>query len=483
MQVLFYVSPDSRPATLRRELEQAGHRLTLAEHPAFPLQDEIVCCAVLPPELDAAARLVAVLRRQLPAEVPLLAVGPWLRAAEIEPLLQKGADDFLTLGAPAEELQLRLAVLERQARARLAQMNSAQDRARLLRMERLETLATLIGSIAHDYNNLLTAIQGNAELALMGPPADATLCHALSEIEKCARRAAELTRQLLAYSAAAPDSTLVRALSLNPFIREMGELLHVAVRRNCKLSYHLERGLPALPVDAGELRQLLLNLVLHLNRRLPAEGGDIRLRTALAPAEGGAAVVLEVSSKAAQPGSSDDSGLDAAAAIAQAHHGVFSQETPDSGGLLLRVSLPAAIQDADTPAPLLAEHSAQGTVLLVDDDESVRKAAARLLRRAGYTVFDAASAAEGLQVFRQVGKAIDAMIVDMSLGCRGLVERVRQARADMKIVVWSGFPSETSRNELAGIADLAFVEKPAQFAEVSALLDRVLLGARESARS
>ena len=118
-----------------------------------------------------------------------------------------------------------------------------------------------------------------------------------------------------------------------------------------------------------------------------------------------------------------------------------------------------------------------GTILLVDDDEGVRLAAHRLLRRAGYTVFEAATGEEGLGVAAQIASALDAVLVDLNmpgLACRDLLEQLRRLRSDLRLVVWSGFPEEAVREQLGGMPNITFIEKPAQLGELIGMLQRVL---------
>ena len=107
----------------------------------------------------------------------------------------------------------------------------------------------------------------------------------------------------------------------------------------------------------------------------------------------------------------------------------------------------------------------------------MRVAAHRLLRRAGYTVFEAASGEEGLTVIAQVAAALDAVLVDLNLPgmeCRDLLEQIRRMRPDLRLVVWSGFPEEAAKERLAGLSNVAFIEKPAHLGELASTLQRVL---------
>jgi len=169
----------------------------------------------------------------------------------------------------------------------------------------------------------------------------------------------------------------------------------------------------------------------------------------------------------------------AAAVIARKHGTEISSQCNASGAThSVSFAVPSGQSVKQVNGALRAEQGRPvGTILLIDDEEAVRVAAHRLLRRAGYTVFEASSGEEGLLVMAQVAPALDAALVDLNmpgLECRDLLQQLRHLRRDLRLIVWSGFPEEAAREQLAGFPDVDFIEKPTQLGELAAVLQRVL---------
>ncbi len=449
------------------------------------------CLLALPDQLDDAISLVTEHRGLLAPGVPLVVCGTWTEIEPVSRLLAAGADDYLTLDLETRELDLRLHIFARQSTLRSTATSA--DRAlldhRLVREHRLETLALLTGAIAHDYNNLLSAIQGNAELALMDMTLDAPVRYSLEQINSAAKRAAEITRQVLAFRGSGAKSKGPQLVNLSQLIREMGELLRVAVARNCRIEYRLSRTLPLVTGDPLRLRQLVMIGVTNASGALGRQGGLIQVRTSEGDGSGPSQVVLEVqhSGGAGSSGAVGaksfsqeiGSGLAAAHVIAS-EHGAELEWIPNGSGGAFRVkflSVGGQTPDQELAAAPGGCGQSAGTILLIDDDEAVRVAAHRFLRRAGYTVFEAASGEEGLAVTSQIAAAIDTILVDLNmpgLECRDLLLQLRHVRRDIRLVVWSGLPEEAARERLGDLPDVAFIEKPTQLGELVGALQRVL---------
>lgn len=491
MKVLYYSSPASHCATHALELTALGHQVVPLLGGAQPDTAE-VCLLAAPAELEPAVSALQEIRRLLLPETPILVVGPWHGGKPIQDLLNAGADDYCPAPAEASAVELRLQVLCHHRR-HLSQDGAAHLRQRLLlQSHHSEALVSITHSIGHDFNNLFAAIQGNAELALLDLRLDSRLRHSLEQIEKSARRAAELTRQVLAFSNKNSTPREFRPLALSNLIRDMGELLRVSVAGTCRLEHRLGRTLPLIAGDAVRLRQLVLTLVGELSSALGEAGGTIQVRTSLAELDTPPEVVLEIDAIPTQPEPEYRfrtffaapgiwlDGNHAAAAIVSLHHGHLTIERNLSGAPRFRVSLPVGgthLAPGARPAGPAHPESAGATVLLIDDEEAVRVASLRLLRRAGYTVLEAASGEEGIALFEQVGAALDIVVLDLNMPgmeSREVILRIQELRPDQRIVVWSGFSEEAARTHLDGVSGISFIEKPAQLSDFPLALGRVL---------
>jgi len=242
---------------------------------------------------------------------------------------------------------------------------------KLLETQKLESLGVLAGGIAHDFNNLLAAVLGNVSLCSMQLPSDSPLRPYLSSIETTIHRAAELCKQMLAYSGRGRFQA--QAVNLNVIIREMAELLRISINKRVRLELDLASGVPAVKGDATQLRQVIMNLIINASEAIAPHEGVIALKTSTVtvradtgePASGvpdGEYVVLEVRDS----GTGMDEltkarifdpffttkftgrglGLAATQGIVRGHHGAIMVDTAPGKGSTFRVYLPP-----EAPAP------------------------------------------------------------------------------------------------------------------------------------
>jgi DNA-binding response OmpR family regulator len=491
MKILYHDSPESPGIDLVNELTARGYQMVPLIGEARPSSLD-VCLLFAPPILTDAISAVHEVRRLLLPQTPILVAGPWRDRQQVQSLLTAGAADYCQTPTDIHAVEARLQVMAHHSRLTAAE-DAGQLRQRLLlQTHHSEALVSITHSVGHDFNNLLAAIQGNAELALLDLRLDSRLRHNLEQIEKAARRAAELTRQVLEFSNTNSMSREIRPLSLSGLIRDMGELLRVSVPKSCRVEHRLGRTLPLIAGNAVRLRQLVLTLAGELAAALGPGGGTIQLRTSLAAPDTPQEVLLEIEATPAQPAAEErardlfaaaDCWLDdkhAAAAIIFQHHGHLTTERSAESGIRIRIALPMVGNNASggpRPAGPALPEATGATVLLIDDEEQVRMASQRLLRRAGYTVLEAASGEEGLALFEQVGAALDIVVLDLNMpgmGSREVIRHIRELRPQQRIVVWSGFSEEKARAQLADISDLMFIEKPAELSDFPLALGRVL---------
>jgi PAS domain S-box-containing protein len=406
----------------------------------------------------------------------------WLRTSKI-PLRDADGRIVGVLGTYEDITASKNA--EEQQRELEAQMQHAQ---------KLESLGILAGGIAHDFNNLLVAVLGHADLALDVAPPDAPSRPHLQEIRTAATRARELTNQMLAYSG--KGRFVIERLNLNSVVEEMSHLLETSIPKKASMVRELAEGLPVVEVDVAQIRQVVMNLVTNAAESLTGEG-RIVLRTGRGqrdgktPVEPGSAqsladgeyVVVEVEDDGCGMNKETQArlfepffttkfqgrglGLAAVLGIVRGHGGAIEVESEQGRGSTFRVLLPAQPAVALEPSPIEAAPSrgtvAGGTVLVVDDEESVRDVASRMLEREGYAVLLAGDGAEALRIFTGHADRIGLVLLDMTMPRKNGIETFAELRAldpAVRVVLTSGYDRQEATQELVDRGLAGFLQKP-----------------------
>jgi CheY-like chemotaxis protein/two-component sensor histidine kinase len=366
--------------------------------------------------------------------------------------------------------------------------------------QKLESIGILAGGVAHDFNNLLVGVLGNASLALADLPGDSLVRESLEGIELAARRAADLTQQLLAYSG--QGDFVLAELDLSKLVGDNIRLLRSVVSKRTRLRTHVDAALPPVEADATHIRQVIMNLVTNASEA--GDGGevDIVLRTGMVQLDAsdeeaaewsdeivpGRYVFIEVEDNAG--GIAADIrdrifdpffstkftgrglGLAATLGIVRTHRGVIKVETVPGEGTTFRVQFPAASTDAEAP---LDTRPGGEVVLVVDDEELVRKLVVKILKRAGLEAMSARSGEEALEIFADHKDVISAVILDTSLPGMGgaeVFDRLVAARDSVRVIVSSGHSEEVAlKGFRAGEHLAAYLQKPFRSEE---LLDAIL---------
>ena len=385
-------------------------------------------------------------------------------------------------------------VLHRQERERL------QDH--LLHVQKLESLGVLAGGVAHDFNNLLTAILGNASLAEMQLATGHPATRAVNSMVAAARRASDLTRQLLAFSGRGHFKVL--PTDVNEQVVELTVLLEASIPKKVNLRIEPHENLPLVAADGSQLSQVLMNLVINGAEAIDEQGGTVVVRTGVqvleqgdllsvgpfAAAAPGAFVFVEVSDSGAGMDESTLArifdpffttkvngrglGLAAVQGIIRGHQGLIRVYSEPGRGTTFKVFLPAltrgALQypPAETPAGRL-----NGTVLVVDDEPSVREFARAALEFGGYRVVEAADGRLGVDAFRALAGEIDVVLLDLTMprmsGEEALSE-MRKIRPATRVILSSGYNEVEATRRLVGRASVEFIQKPYTVRELLALL-------------
>ncbi len=406
--------------------------------------------------------------------------------------------------------QLRRAVAARTTELQQAQARRDALEQKLAEARHLESLGLLAGGIAHDFNNLLQGVLGHADLALGDLPAQAPATEHVRLIEQSARRAADLTRQLLAYSGRTHIE--FRPLDASALVRDTVELLAVSVGARCRLRADTPAGLPAVEADRSQLQQVVMNLVMNAAEALGEAGGDVTVRTSLVDADRdllaqgyvdddlqpGRYVAVEVADtgrgmpedvrrRIFEPFFSTKSqgrglGLAAALGIVRRHRGTMIVRSAAGAGTTFvarapasaaRVEPPAAPVGPATHAPLVAG----GLVLVVDDEAGVRRVAVRMLERAGFATREASDGAEAVEMFERGPEAFRAVLLDLTmprLGGEEALAAMRARRPAVPVVLASGYHEPEIVRRLRHDTALAFVQKPYKSEDLLARLGEVL---------
>ncbi len=377
--------------------------------------------------------------------------------------------------------------------------------AQLFQAQKLESLGVLAGGIAHDFNNLLTVILGNVGVALHHPAAvDPDLATPLRHVETATVRAAELTRQMLAF--AGKGQFAVQPLELNGAIREMADLLRTSVSRKIELRFELAETSPRIVADASQIRQILMNLMLNAAEAIGDQPGQITLRTAvrdgseetLQPLFAAPELPLtqRVCLEVVDTGCGMDEatqarvfepffttkftgrglGLAAVLGIVKRHGGAIAVQSAPGQGTTIAVWFQSAPEEAPTAAaatPDQAESGAGRTVLVVDDDPSVRELVRAVLTGHGFRVLEAGDGDEGLEVIRLRGDDIDVVLLDLTMPRMDGVEAFRQLRLlrpALRVVLMSGYARENVLELFQAAPPNDFLDKPFLRAELLAVL-------------
>jgi signal transduction histidine kinase len=331
-------------------------------------------------------------------------------------------------------------ITERKQAAKLEQ--------KLLHAQKLESLGVLAGGIAHDFNNILMAILGNAELAMMCLGEESPVLEHLNRIEQAGTRASHLTKRMLAYSG--KGRFVIENLDLNGLLERMRNMLELTASKKAALRLNLQQSLPSVEADASRLQQVVMNLVTNAAEALDDENGLITIATGCLECDRnylsdvwldenageGLYVYLEVAdtgcgmdqktvAKLSDPFfttkfTGRGLGMAAVQGIVKGHRGSVKVLSEPGQGTTVTILLPAIGTSADRPGPVDLGNGhrdawrGSGTVLLVDDEETVRGIGTAMLRALGFTPITANDGVEAIGIFKQTPD-IALVILDLTM--------------------------------------------------------------------
>jgi two-component system cell cycle sensor histidine kinase/response regulator CckA len=376
----------------------------------------------------------------------------------------------------------------------------------LRQSQKMEAVGQLAGGIAHDFNNLLTVVQMQASLLLADRRLDPETRLSVRQIMDAATRAANLTRQLLTFSR--QNVKQARALDLGEVVTSTTKLLRRVLGEHIALESHFASNLPLVQADPGMMEQVLMNLVINARDAMPGGGRlvisldtadfDADYAAAHPPAKRGRFVRLRVSDSGSgiapenlrrifepffttkEVGKGTGLGLATVFGIVQQHHGWIEVESEPGKGSTFCVFLPplttVAPVEAAPVAPVL--RGGTETLLIVEDEALVRAVAVAALKRRGYRVIEAETAADAVRRWDAQQGKIDLLLTDLimpgGVSGRQLAEELRGRRPGLKIVFTSGYGGEALSRELTVTTGDNFLPKPYSLDELVAIVRRKL---------
>ncbi|MGE0489102.1 MAG: ATP-binding protein [Vulcanimicrobiota bacterium] len=337
--------------------------------------------------------------------------------------------------------------------------------------QKLEMLGVLAGGVAHGFNNMLASFVGNLELALLDLPETHPVHENLRDARNSALEASGLCDQLLTY--AGKNRLQVETIGLNALIAEMEPLLKVSLDKNVTLELEFDPRLPALEADICQMRQVILNLLTNASEASSNSGGVVRLATRADESR----IILEVSDRGCGmepetiqrvfepfyttkfPGRG--LGLSAVLGIVKSHGGEVSLQSTPEVGTVVRVTLPGADPVPDKVLPEPRPAVGRTTVLVVDDEEPVRRVVVKMLVKAGYGVIEAGDGVEALEALA-AEPAVRLVLLDVAMprkdGYQTLTE-LRQKYPELPVILASGYAEATVLERVADQAQ-GFLKKP-----------------------
>jgi PAS domain S-box-containing protein len=379
-----------------------------------------------------------------------------------------------------------------------------------LHAQKLESLGVLAGGVAHDFNNLLTGILGNASLVAEGLHPSNPNRRILNECIQAAERAAQLTRQLLAY--AGKGRFVTELINLSSLVREISALIQTSISRKVQIRLELSDDLPLIEADAGQIQQVVMNLIINGAEAIGDEVGLVVCATAAQLVDDAYLKTLGVEAQHVAPGryvtlevhdsgcGMDEAtlsrifepffstkftgrglGLAAVSGIVHGHNGALKVYSSPGKGTTFKVLFPAA-QRLTTEASQILDGYFGGegnnqTVLIVDDEESVRSVARNTLQRRGYRTIEARDGREALEVYREFGREVTLVLLDLTMPYMNGEEVLRELKVitpSVKVLLSSGFNQVEAVRRFTGKGLAGFLQKPYTATQLAEMIRNII---------
>lgn len=386
---------------------------------------------------------------------------------------------------------------------KLAEVERLNLERQLLHSQKLESLGVLAGGIAHDFNNLLAAILGNLDLGLMRSAPDSPVHNHIGKAIQACKRAADLTRQMLAYSG--KGIFQLKQVDLNQMVRENTDLFRTTIPKSITLRIDKRQGLPQITADPGQIQQVIMNLITNASEAIGSNPGTISISTGVQECDEaflkgsrleekpppGRFAYIEVSDSGCGMDAETQHrlfepfyttkftgrglGMSAVLGIIKAHNGALLLKSEAGRGATFTVYFPVSVQvgipASDMARCLDSEHQSvfTGTVLVVDDEPHVRDICVEYVRHLGYTPISASNGIEALEIFRAHADEITLIILDLIMPHMDGVttfNELRRIRPDVKVIVSSGHSAQDMMHDFPASGPNAFIQKPFQLQDL-----------------
>jgi len=379
--------------------------------------------------------------------------------------------------------------------------------------QKLESLGVLAGGIAHDFNNILMAILGNADLALDEIPEPLNAKDNINSIIKSSKRAAELCRQMLAYSG--KGKFIIQTLNMVDVIKEMAPMLNVSISKKITLNYNLTDNIPPIEADSSQLSQVVMNLVTNASEAIGNKNGTVSISTGVMEcdrsyltetylddnllegfycyievADTGCGMDCETVDRIFDPFFSTKFtgrglGMAAVLGIVRGHNGAIKVKSEPGEGATLKVLFPSSIK-ANPPAATPDDEdqrkdhwSGNGMILLVDDEEDILSVSKQLLEKLGFQVLLANNGQKCIDVFKDYKDLISCVILDLTMPImdgEATFKELRQIDKNVCVIISSGYNEQDVTQRFSGEKLGGFIQKPYTFDNISAVVKKALPG-------
>jgi PAS domain S-box-containing protein len=371
--------------------------------------------------------------------------------------------------------------------------------------QKLESMGQLASGIAHDFNNLLGGILACAEVGLGAHAEGVPHEEELRRIKAAAIGGAEIVRELMVYGG--KHSPAFEPVDCSLLVRDMLQLLKVSISKYAFLKTDLAEDLPMVPGNPAQLRQLVMNLVINASEAIGEREGVIRVTTKMLTENQSAPVVvaanlpagdyLELEVADTGGGMTEEAkarifdpffttkptgrglGLAVVQGVIRAHNGLIKVASAPGSGTAFQVLLPCMTKEPEETHSVttrgVADERLFGTetVLIIEDEDTLRQAVSKMLRKKGFTVMEAANGDIGADLFLANAPEIDVVLLDMTLpgkSGREILGELQQIRPDVKVIITSAYGRDRVRNSLAGLRGWSYVQKPYRLGELANLL-------------
>ena len=376
----------------------------------------------------------------------------------------------------------------------------------LRQSQKMEAVGLLAGGVAHDFNNILTSMTMSSEMALRELPADSPAAGGFRQILELTQRASGLTRQLLTFSRQQPLRSV--STGVNRLIENLLKMIRRLIGEDIQLHFSAEASPDVILADPGQIEQVLINLAVNARDAMP-DGGHLFIRTNTesleegyparhSPAAPGWYVAIDVTDTGhgmdretsdrifdpffttKEKGKGTGLGLSTVYGIVCGHDGFLSVDSVPGEGTTFRIWLPLSEQpapDLGTAADPQEMPGGHETLLLVEDEDSLRELITRMFESRGYRILHAAHPAEALEVFREVEGRIDLLVTDIVMpGGTGvdLFRRLKELKPCLRVLFMSGYTDRAVLHREVLEPNMPFLQKPFRMHELAERVRRLL---------